>query len=495
MDRRSPDIGLRLSAAIALAAIAALALPPASASTAGRPMVTGIADPDSTDLAVPLVFQRIHDAGARFVRLTLLWRDIAPASEPIQPWDPTDPGDVNYDWSLPDREVRQAVEAGLEPIVQIYTAPDWAQRCPDTTPQRAPCDPDPAATGQFAEAAARRYGGGFLDLPRVGYWELFNEPNLATYFHPQYRDGKPVSPLLYRDLQNAFTDAVKGVNPSNLVIGPDMAPLRGTGALAPLDFMRRMLCMSGRRHPRPSNSCDERTRFDIAAINPYTSGSPTHHARGPDEVSLGDLGELQRLLRAAQRAGRLESDLHPVALWVTEFSWDSRPPDPGGLPWRIHARWAAEAIYRAWNAGVTAFLWNKLRDQDPKAGPDFFAQGGLYLRGATLAEDRPKRVLHAFRFPFVAFRAAGGVRVWGRTPSSRPGPVTIEVREGGGWRSIGDLSANRFGVFRRVLSTGYGQGRRGLVRARDDGQPSLPFSLRPVPDFYTPPFGENRPNG
>jgi hypothetical protein len=492
MTHMSPQARYCLGAALALFACAVLLAAPAPASAAGRPLVTGVADPDSTDLAVPLVYQRIRDAGARFVRLTFLWRAIAPDDEPPL-WDPTDPSDLNYNWSLPDREVRQAVDAGLTPIVQIYSAPDWAQRCHEQTPQNAPCDPNPTATAKFAQAAAKRYVGGFLGLPKVRYWELFNEPNLATYFHPQFRDGKPTSPILFRSLQNAFTGAIKAVDGSNLVLGPDMAPLKGTGALAPLDFMRRMLCMSGRRHPHPSSHCSARTRFDIWATNPYTSGGPTHHAAGADEVSLGDLPEMRRLLRAAERAGRIDSDLHRVPFWITEFSWDSNPPDPGGLPWRLHARWAAEAIYRAWRAGVSAFLWNKLRDQNPSEGPDNFAQGGLYLRGASLAEDRPKRVLGAFRFPFVAFSARAGVRVWGRTPSSRPGPVTIEAHQDQRWRSIAELATDRFGIVKGVVRTSYGRNSRGLVRATYRGRTSLPFSLHYVHDIYVQPFGNPPP--
>jgi hypothetical protein len=493
MAHLSPQSRFRLGAVFALFASAALLAAPAPGSAAGRPLVTGIEDPDTTDLAVPLVYERIRDANARFVRLTVLWRVIAPRNEPLA-WDPTNPGDMNYNWSLPDREVRQAVAAGLTPLVQVYSAPEWAQRCHQETIAGGPCDPDPHAVGEFAEAIARRYDGRFLGLPRIRYWELMNEPNLPVYFNPQYRDGKPASPLLFRPLQNAFSDAVKQVERSNLVVGPDMAPLKDEGAVAPLDFMRRLLCMSGRRHPHPSSSCHARTRFDIWATNPYTTGGPTHHAAGPDEVSLGDLPEMRRLLRAAERAGRIESDLHPVPFWVTEFSWDSKPPDPGGLPWRIHARWAAEAIYRAWKAGVSVFLWNKLRDQDPAIAPHYgIADSGLYLRGSTLAEDKPKRILRAFRFPFVAFRSERGVRVWGRTPPGRPGKVRIQVREGHRWRSIVELAADRFGIFERVVETRYGRGSRGLVRARYGDQTALPFSLHYVGDFYQPPFGKPPP--
>ena len=466
---------------------------PAALAGGLRPLATGVSDPETTDLALPLVYDRIDAAGARFVRLTFLWQAIAPATEPLLPWDPTNPADLNYDWSLPDREVRMAVQAGLTPIVQVYTAPRWAQRCHAASEANAPCNPDPGPTAQFAEALARRYAGGFLGLPKVRYFELFNEPNLSIYFNPQFRDGKPVSPQLFRALLNAFSAAIKDVDPKNLVLGPDMAPLGGRAAVSPMDFMRQMLCMEGRRNPHPSPGCRHRARFDVWPTNPYTTGGPTHHARDPDDVSLGDLPEMRRLLRAAERAGRIRSSLHPVPFWATEFSWDSRPPDPGGLPWRLHARWAAEAIYRAWKAGVSAFFWNKLRDQNPADGPGNFAQGGLYLRGPSLAQDRPKRVLRAFRFPFVAFATGHGVRVWGRSPDSRAGRVAIEVRKDDHWRAIKSLRADRFGIFERVVDTAYGRGQRGFVRARYAGQTSVPFSLHYVHDTYVKPFGAYRP--
>ena len=480
---------VRFASGVVLAICCCLAASAAGAAAA-HPLVTGISDPETTDIAKPLVYNRIHGAGARFVRLTFLWQNIAPATEPIQPWDPTDPGDFNYDWSLPDREVRQAVAAGLTPLVQVYSAPSWAQRCHVETVANAPCDPDPRATADFAQALARRYSGSFRGLPKARYFELFNEPNLPIYFNPQYRSGKPVSPELYRTLLNAFSAAVKAVDRKNLVVGPDMAPLGGPNAIPPMDFMRRMLCMTGRGNPHPSPGCSDRTRFDVAAVNPYTSGGPTHHANDPDDVSLGDLPEIRRLLGAAERSGHIRSAVHPIPLWITEFSWDSSPPDPGGLPWWLHARWAAEAIYRAWKAGVSAFFWNKLRDQNPGYGPGNFAQGGLYLLGPSLAKDRPKRVLRAFRFPFVAFSTGSGIRVWGRTPYSRGGRVVIAAREGDRWRKIEVLRADRFGIFGRVIQTPDGRSHRGLVRASYAGGSSVPFSLRYVPDIYVKPFGD-----
>jgi len=479
----------RLAAALAAVCTLLLAF---AASGAARRLDTGLVDLDAYYGGDPGAFANTKAAGARFVRLTLPWRDVAPRSEPaLNLWDPANPADPNYNWGSFDRQVRGAADAGLVPLVQIDTAPAWAQGCRVDFNPSAPCDPNPQDVAAFGRAAARRFGGSFLGLPRVRHWMLFNEPNSNYYFSPQFRDGRKVSPLLYRRLINAFAAAVNDVNRSNLIVGPGLTPLGFKEFnLAPLDFTRRLLCMRGRRAPRPAPGCKAKTSFDIWATNPYTTGGPTHEAAGRDEVSLGDLPEMTRLLRAAERADRIRSQLRSVPFWVTEFSWDSKPPDPGGIAARIHARWAAEAIYRAWSAGASAFFWFGLRDP-ARSGEPYHrtVDSGLYLRRASPAADKPKRVLRAFQFPFVAFRAERGIRVWGRTPPARAGRVRIEVKRRRGWHRIASLGANRSGIFAKLIRTGFGRNKRGLVRARFRSRESLPFSLRYVGDFYAPPFG------
>jgi hypothetical protein len=210
---------------------------------------------------------------------------------------------------------------------------------------------------------------------------------------------------------------------------------------------------------------------------------------------MGDLGKLQRLLRAADRAGRIKSRFRHTPLWITEFSWDSKPPDPGGLPARILRRWTAEALYRAWRAGVGHFFWWTLRDPERAPGQPFSqsVDSGLYLRGPSLAEDRPKPNLAAFRFPFVAYSRHAGFAFWGRTPSGRGGRVLIEIHTGGGWRRVASTRADHSGIFQGLVTGSYGRHKHGTVRARYRGEKAVPFSLHPVKDFYQPPFG--RPVG
>jgi hypothetical protein len=98
-------------------------------------------------------------------------------------------------------------------------------------------------------------------------------------------------------------------------------------------------------------------------------------------------------------------------------------------------------------------------------------------------------MLQAFRFPFVAFSRKTGFRFWGRTPDSKGGRVLIQIRQGGGWRNAALARADRHGIFEGELEGAYGRNRRGTVRARYRGETAVPFSLKPVRDFYQPPFG------
>jgi hypothetical protein len=413
-----------------------------------------------------------------------------PKQEPAN-WQPEDPADPNYDWSHYDLWVSRAVQAGLTPVLQVRGAPAWAQRCTFTSVD-SPCNPDPAKLAAFTTAAVRRYSGNFGGLPRVRYWQGLNEPNLSIFFNPQYEGGKAVSATLYRTLINAFYAAVKSVDPSNIVIAAGLGPIAVPGyTIGPMRFTRELLCMRGRERFQPTpGDCQGGVHFDIFDIHPYTTGGPTHEG-GANDVELGDLPKLKALLRAADSAGRIKGQFPHTPLWVTEFSWDSNPPDPGGLPMKLETRWTAEALYRAWKAGISNFFWFSLRDFPPEPNLPFSEtlQSGLYFRGATVAQDQPKEVLYAFRSPFVSFPDKRGLFFWGRTPNSKGGRVAIQLWRSGHWRRAFVARANKAGIFRGVIHSGYGHNKRGLARAVHHGEAAIPFSMRPVPDFPQPPFG------
>src|SRR3954471_4627259 len=454
-------------------------------AAAPRPLITGISNVYSNEAAA---FEHTRATGSTTVLSALRWNAIAPAQQPAS-WNPEDPADPHYDWSFFDAWVTRAVQAGLTPIFNVRGAPRWAERCPAVS-EDAVCNPDPAALYAFTRAAVRRYSGTFASLPHVVYWQGLNEPNLSIFFEPQYEGDAMVSPDLYRTLLNTFYGAVKSVDPSNLVIAAGLGPIAVPHyTVGPMAFARRLLCMTGtNKAPVPAKTgCDGGVNFDIFDIHPYTTGGPTHEGRAND-VEMGDIGKLQTLLAAADKAGRINSVFARTPLWISEFGWDSNPPDPGGLPVRIEKQWIAEALYESWRWGVSNFMWYSLSDKDPTPA-DGELQTGLYFSAPKAAEEQPKEIMPAFRFPFIAIRQGRGLKVWGRTPTSQGGWVKIQALRGGRWKKLSVVRADSFGVFQGFVKSGYGTSKKGSVRAVFNAEPSVAFPMRRVGDFPHPPFG------
>jgi hypothetical protein len=470
---------------IALAAAPALAASFAASAVAGGPLRTAVVEPfDYTLETAPLIFSRIHGAGASMSRVSLSWYSIAPKELPAQ-FDPSNPFDPAYDWRKTDANIQAAFAAGVEPYFIVDDAPVWA-RLDD---KKAGSPPNPADLGSFMHAAAERYSGRYPGLPRIRYWQVWIEPNVNKFFRHQFENGKLLAPKRYASMVNAVADAVHSSRADNKVIAGGLSPFtvsRGkTKTITPMVFMQDMLCMKANEKPR--RSCSRRVRFDIWSHHPFTSGGPTHRAYNKGDISLGDLPVMKAMLSAAYRSGHILSRGKP-GFWVTEFSWDTNPPDPKALPMKLASRWTAEALYVMWKVGVSLVTWLDIRDNPY---PQNATQSGLYLRGATIEQDKPKQILTAFRFPFVAYARKGGIFVWGRTPWGKPGRVVVSQSSTGRWKQRGSLTANASGIFSGMIKGT----RTGVLRAqlagggKASGGKSLSFSLKRPPDRLIPIFG------
>jgi hypothetical protein len=181
---------------------------------------------------------------------------------------------------------------------------------------------------------------------------------------------------------------------------------------------------------------------------------------------------------------------HQAQTWVTEFSWDSKPPDPLGVPTGLEQRWVAESLYRAWSAGISVFTWFRLSD-DPLNVSQF--QSGLYFYcggGISCASAKPAAA--AFRFPFVAYsQGRDRVLVWGRTPAGVTGRVRIQWLAGKRWRTFATLITDSDGIFtaRPVLPSEANPKTARLRALQAGGQASPAFSLHRPPDIQVTPFG------
>jgi hypothetical protein len=464
----------RLLALLAVLAVAALTA--ASPAPAARPssLEFGVQDPLGFEEPDPAgAYDAAKDEGIRLVRVPVAWNAVAPT----KPSDQKDPADPAYAWRAVDRSVQYATDRGLEPDLVLYAPPRWAR------PGRGGAGritSSPADYARFATAAARRYRG------RVAHWELWNEPNLRIEFED--------TPEHYRAMANAAYRALHAVSGSNVVIAGALAPFSGpdaTHGIRPLAFMARMLCVSD--GARPHATCGKRSWFDVWAHHPYTNGGPNHKALNRGDVSIGDLPQMRRMLDAAQRAGHIRSaGGRPARFWVTEFSWDTNPPDPGGISPALEARWAAEAFYRMWQSRVSLILWFMMRDNpdDPSNWGSTF-QSGLYFRTTfPFANEREKPVALVVRFPFVALPDGRRVVVWGRAPLGYAASVVVERRSADTWKRVRTLRTNAHGIFRSPIAV-----RRGTVlRARVGvGATSTPFKAVRTRDRKAFAFGGPAP--
>jgi hypothetical protein len=434
--------------------------------------VTGVyaSTPNIKPAQEDLYFKRVRQSGATSIRMTLAWNAIAPANRP-EGFDPTDPADPAYNWTNPDRLIAGARVHGLEPLMTISSAPTWAGGTHVSA----------SKLGQFARAAARRYSGSFQGLPRVRYWLVWNEPNLYRYLAPQYRRRQMVGAERYRKMVNAVAAAVHGVHRDNVVVAGETAPLNSPSSPGAMKFARGTLCVSKRLR----STCKTRLHFDIWSTHPYTSGGPTHKAFGSDGVALGDLTQLQKIVRAAVRLHHVNSSRH-VRVWATEFEWNTRPPCRLGLPMRLAKRWVSETLYRVWSWHVDMLTWYQLVDYGHRSP----YQGGLYFRGKTFAKARAKPILNAFRLPFVAFKHGSRVYLWGRTPDGRRHTVSVQRSIGHGWAGVSSLVSNNSGIFFRTLRLPRVRTSWSLrAKVSGTGGHSVGFSLRSVPDRFYRPFG------
>ena len=294
------------------------------------------------DLAWPWI-ERLRP---QVIRYNLDWPEVAPR----RPDDGRDPNDDVYRFGAADRVVRNATRLGIPVVLTIVHTPRWAGGGAKGTraPKRLRDLED------FSYAAAARYAG------QVSRWTAWNEPNLPDYLTPQAKKvgGRWVrtSPRLYagilRAIYQGVHDAGRDHSVKEVVAGGVTSPY-GCGAgcdvpsIAPLTFLRDL-----HRLGAP---------FDVWAHHPYrirSGETPTKGNRDP-QVSFGNLGDLRRAL------DKLYPRRH-VKIWLTEFGYQTNPPDTylGVSPAR-QAAYLADVVRIARRLpGVDMLIWFMIRDED-----------------------------------------------------------------------------------------------------------------------------------
>jgi hypothetical protein len=431
-----------LGIAAALAG-AALSVPSAQA----RGLKVGFAD-DSLFLASPstrdfLLNEMVSDK-AQILRIDVRWRNVVNPTTP--PTNPTNPADPNYYWSRTDAVVKAAAAHHIPILMTVLGAPDWAEgknRPPGDAVPPGAWKPNAHKLGQFAQALGKRYSGHYHNLPRVRYFEVWNEPNITKFLAPQWEGKRAVSPKLYRRMLNNFYAGVKRAQPSAQVIGGAMSPFGDSRKhpldptrprLRPLVFLRKLLCLKSNLKPK---KCGTKPHFDILSQHPLNFNQPpTYHPYNSNDVQVATFKSVRRTLRAGERARNIRPRGHHQ-LWATEFSWYTNPPNPTGVAPATQAKWVEQGLYMLWKQGASAVVNYPFRD-DPQTQP--IARWAT--SGALFYNDTRKPSFQTFRFPFVSHRKSKSkVQVWSKAPAS--GLLKIQQAHGKGWRTVKQVRVHR----------------------------------------------------
>jgi hypothetical protein len=401
--------------------------------------------------------------GADRVRVTLVWRLVAPdpgATQKPAGFDASVPAAYPAGaWDRYDRLVQLARQRGLGVAFDVSApAPNWATGTPPELPQIDPTfDPSAAEFAAFVRAAGRRY-------PGVRYWSIWNEPNDAAWLTPQWlhdpRDPTrwvPTSPQVYRRLVDGAWQALQetGHGGDTILIG-ETAPkglLDNAGLTSSIDaqrFVRELYCVDDNLQayqgtsaevrgcptadPAPTFVRDHPALFAATgwAHHPYelsiAPNQPPHHE--DDWLTLGNLRDLNRLLRRI-RARYAQPPQTPSRVYLTEYGYQTDPPESDGVSPALQAEYLNHAEYLTW------------RDQSVRTLGQFPLKDGTpvdstFQSGLRTAKGVRKPAYDAYALPVwlpsPRVSVGGKLKVWGlvrAAPNGRRAQVSIQVRRRG----------------------------------------------------------------
>ncbi len=404
----------------------------------------------SGDATREAALDQMQRLGVTTVHALVIWRRLAPqpGSSTRPAFDAADPA-AYAGWEPYDGLVEGALARGIKVLLTpTGPMPDWASQCGRGAARRWVCRPRVSDYADFVHALGTRY-------PQVDGWSLWNEPNHRSWLVPQTGAARR-----YRELATAGLAALTATgHGADLRLIGETAPGGGRNSTAPVDFMRELFCLDTDGRPYAGRAartrgCARRPHFTVAGVSdhPYTSGaigSPSAFRGRPGDAPIASVGRLVTLLDRAARFGIVGRG---APVYLTEFGFQSRPPDRFGLSLGMQAAYLNEADYVAFrNPRIASVAQYELRD-DPRVG--------VWNTGLLFADGRPKPALRAYALPIhVRHAGRGRVSIFGLVRKARGTPVRVAIEHRGGgrteFRTVARVTTNRWGDL--------------LVRLRDMG--------------------------
>lgn len=362
---------MRLRGSALLALLVALVVAVSGCDTAGQT----VSSPGRVGRDFFGLQQTVTGAGEQGAQLAGMAAAHVGVVRHVVPWADMEPSPGVYDFASFDAFVADASRHGLRVLPFILGAPTWS--LPHPRGRSAAVPPrDPGMLAVFATRLVERYGprGSFwrahpgLHRYPIRAWQIWNEPNLPTYWggHPRARDYVALLRAAYRAIHRADRGATvvsAGIPNSH----------RGIPFVV---WVTRFFRAGGRG------------TFDAFGLHAYA-----HSVTGV-------------LAAVAQARGLLRNGGAPrVPIWITEFGWAN---DGNDSPFTVSSRTQAYNVEAALNAlaarrtllGVRGAVYFEWRDTAP---PGAAEQWGSFT-GLVRLDGRRKPAFRAFARAAQALR-------------------------------------------------------------------------------------------
>jgi hypothetical protein len=339
-------------------------------------------------------------------------------------------------WDRLDRLMASAAARNVQVQLTLTgPVPKWAT----STKKDHLTRPSVKEFANFVTAVGRRYGA------QVSMWSIWNEPNQPQFLMPQYRKGKPVSPGIYRALYVAATKALRkqAANKHDKILVGETSPRGNQHIVAPLTFLRGMLCLNGSYHR--THKCGKLDTQGYAH-HAYTTRTGPRFVPPANDVTIGVLSRLNTALLKAGRAGVIPKGLK---IYLTEFGIQSTPDLISGVSFAKQALYRSIAEHIAYvNSRVAAFSQYLMRDDKPrKTG---YRYGG-FESGLRRWNGQKKPSYESFRLPLAIEKTGGSDVFWGFVrPLRARTSLIIQVHATGKhakWRTLRRVTTTPTGVY------------------------------------------------
>jgi hypothetical protein len=372
----------RYLAVLCGAAIVSGALP----ATASAKLKIGVTDIAQQNRAPVFFWNNVKKYHMTIIRTQISWKDIARH----KPRNAADPNDPAYNWRVLDKNVRDGAAWSTltkgTVIYNVWGTPNWARKYKRSV-LFVPV-PSTTAFRQFMTALVKRYSGTFtpdnapitaLPLPRIRYWEIWNEPNNALGLaKPSSKEprGVPAGAAAYVTLLNSAYSVIHKGDPKSgskaVVIGGAVGGRTGINHVKFYSDLKK-----------------RRAKMDAISLHPYSlvpKWGPSDGAPGKGYLQpyyrLGNFDRFVKFVRG------WKGKKFPI--YATELGWQVNPPDKRlGVSLKQQGAFLRQAAARLKQfPQVAGMTWYLLRDERTISG----WQSGTYsYRGRP---TKPRTYMH-----------------------------------------------------------------------------------------------------